>query len=285
MRARKRFGQHFLEPAWVTKLVAAIEPSPTDRFIEIGPGRGALTVPLASKVASLLVIEVDRDLAARLQERALPNVTVQVADVLTVDLGELAKQIGGTPLDSREPSVARDGKVPRSTTQKVRVVGNLPYNISSPILFRLLDAAEATGALQDATLMLQKEVADRLVAQPGTGDYGVLTLSTALGADVTRVLALPPGAFRPPPKVRSSVVRLTFRPPPPSVHHPGLIIDIVRAMFTQRRKMLSNALAPYASSRGISPHEALAAAGLDGRRRPETLTLVEVARLADEFAR
>jgi 16S rRNA (adenine1518-N6/adenine1519-N6)-dimethyltransferase len=262
VKARKRFGQHFLEPAWVNKLVAALDVSPADRFIEIGPGRGAITVPLAARVASLLAIEVDRDLAAALQARMLPNVTVMTADVLDVDLAELASQIGGT-----------------------RVVGNLPYNISSPILFRLLDAAEATASLRDATLMLQKEVADRLVAQPGTGDYGVLTLSIALGADVTTILALPPGAFRPPPKVRSSVVRLTFRPPPPGVHHRGLILALVRAMFMQRRKMLSNAIAPFASSRGISAPEALAAAGLDGRRRPETLTLQEVSRLADEFAR
>jgi 16S rRNA (adenine1518-N6/adenine1519-N6)-dimethyltransferase len=287
VRARKRFGQHFLEPAWVSKLVAALDAAPTDRFIEIGPGRGAITLPLASQVASLLAIEVDRDLAAALQARMLPNVTVLTADVLDVDLGELATEIGGTSRDSREPSATLNSTAAShdDDRHKVRVVGNLPYNISSPILFRLLDAAEATGSLRDATLMLQKEVADRLAAQPGTGDYGVLTLSIALGADVSTLLALPPGAFRPPPKVRSSVVRLTFRPPPPEVHHRALILDLVRAMFTQRRKMLSNAVAPYASSRGISPRAALAAAGLDGRRRPETLTLAEVARLADEFAR
>jgi 16S rRNA (adenine1518-N6/adenine1519-N6)-dimethyltransferase len=286
VRARKRFGQHFLEPAWVNKLVVALDASPADRFIEIGPGRGAITAPLAAKVASLLAIEVDRDLAAALQARMLPNVTVMTADVLEVDLGQLAAQIVGTARDAQEASPLYPAAASGShDSDKVRVVGNLPYNISSPILFRLLDAAEATGSLRDATLMLQKEVADRLVARPGTGDYGVLTLSIALGADVNMILALPPGAFRPPPKVRSSVVRLTFRPAPPGVNHRGVILDLVRAMFTQRRKMLSNAVAPYASSRGISAPAALAAAGLDGRRRPETLTLAEVSRLADEFAR
>ena len=204
MRARKRFAQHFLEPAWVAKLVAAIEPLKTDRMIEIGPGHGAITIPLAAKVDRLLAIEVDRDLAAALDARALPNVTVVTADVLAVSLVDLAR------------SFANDAGAPGS---RLRVVGNLPYNISSPILFRLIDAAPAAG-LGDATLMLQEEVADRLVAGPGTGEYGVLTLCTALGADVTRLLSLPPGAFRPAPKVRSAVVRLTFRPPPPEIRDP-----------------------------------------------------------------
>lgn len=268
MRPRKRFGQHFLEPTWVAKLVTAIAPSSTDRLLEIGPGRGAITGPLSAKVAKLLAVEIDRDLAMALQQRALPNVTVITTDVLEADLGELVRrELAATP-DS-----------------KVRVAGNLPYNISSPILFRLLDAAATTGLLQDATLMLQKEVADRLVARPSTREYGVLTLITALGADVKALLELPPGAFRPQPKVRSTVVRLRFRPKPPDVHHPQLVIEIVRALFTQRRKMLSNALAPFATRRGTTAQEALDQAGLDSRRRPETLELSEVARLADVFAR
>jgi len=268
VRPRKRFAQHFLEPAWVTKVVAAMMPAPTDNFLEIGPGRGALTVPLAARVARVVAIEVDRDLAAALVDRALPNLTVVTADVLHVDLGAIAaRELGATALN------------------KVRVAGNLPYNISSPILVRLLDVASATGLFQDATLMLQKEVAERLLARPGTGEYGVLTLTTALAADVTALLELPPGAFRPAPKVRSTVVQLVFRPPPAEVRHPQLVVQIVRAMFTQRRKVVSNALAPFASARGLSAHEALAAAGLDPRRRPETLELAEVARLADVFER
>jgi 16S rRNA (adenine1518-N6/adenine1519-N6)-dimethyltransferase len=193
---------------------------------------------------------------------------VITADVLDLDLGALvARELGATP------------------AAKGRVTGNLPYNISSPILVRLLDAAAATAALGDATLMLQKEVADRLMARPSTREYGVLTLTAALGADVTPLLELPPGAFRPVPRVHSTVVRLAFRPHPPEVHDSRLVVDIVRAIFTQRRKMLSNALASFASARGLGAHDVLRAAGVDSRRRPETLELAEVARLADEFAR
>ena len=264
MKARKRFGQHFLEPAWVVKLIDAVAPSPGDRMIEIGPGRAALTEPLAARVEQLLAVEVDRDLAAALTARHIPNLTVVTADVLDVDLGELAK---------RELQATAD--------RKVRVVGNLPYNISSPILFRLLDAAAATNAFQDATVMLQKEVADRLVAAPGTGDYGVLTITAALGADITRVLSLPPGAFRPMPKVHSAVVRLTFRPPTVDIKDQRVLVELVRSVFTQRRKTLSNALASFAEGRGRDAKASLAAAGIDPSRRPETLQLVEFARLAD----
>ncbi len=276
MRSRKRFGQHFLEPAWVAKLIAAIDPLPTDRFIEIGPGRGAITLPLASKAARLLAVEVDRELAAALRARALPNVSVVTADVLSVDLAALARRELGAAPCFVQPSV------PPSPAIRVRVAGSLPYNISSPILVRLLDAA-ASGLFHDATLMLQHEVAERLVAKPGTGDYGVLTLTTALRADVKRVLSLPPGAFRPAPKVRSAVIRLEFRPLPPTVHRPKLVVEIVRAVFTQRRKTLANALAPFAAGRGMSAKDALARAGIDARRRPETLVLEELARLSEVF--
>lgn len=258
VKARKRFGQHFLEPAWVAKLIDAIAPQAADCFLEIGPGRGAITAPLSSRARQVTAVEVDRDLAAALQSRALPNVTVVTADVLDADLAAIAAQHGG----------------------RVRVAGNLPYNISSPILFRLLEAS-ASGDFEDATLMLQKEVADRIVATPGTRDYGVLTLSTAMRADVRQLLALPPGAFRPAPKVRSAVVRLTFRPPPPYVADPDLVVRIVRSVFTQRRKTVTNALAPFASSRARDAAAVLATAGIDGRRRPETLTLAEYARLAE----
>jgi 16S rRNA (adenine1518-N6/adenine1519-N6)-dimethyltransferase len=259
--ARKRFGQHFLEPQWVAKLVASIAPTPSDRFLEIGPGRGAITGPLAARVDRVVAVEVDRDLAAELGARGLVNVTVINADVLRVDLAEIASGLAAP----------------------VRVAGNLPYNLSSPILIRLL-AASVSGLFKDATLMLQKEVADRLVAQPHTGEYGVLTLSTAMRADVTQLLSLPPGAFRPAPKVHSSVVRLDFRPPPPGVHHPELVIEIVRSVFTQRRKTLSNALTPFAKSRGHDARVLLASAHIDPKRRPETLGLTEYARLADVLA-
>jgi 16S rRNA (adenine1518-N6/adenine1519-N6)-dimethyltransferase len=261
-KARKRFAQHFLEPAWVGKLVAAMAPAPDDVFIEIGPGRGAITEPLAARVARLVVVEVDRDLAAALETR-WSNVTVVNHDVLDVDLNALASQ-------------ATAGLAPG---RPVRIAGNLPYNISSPILFTLLEAS-ASGAFRDAHLMLQKEVADRLVARPGTREYGVLTLSTMLRADVSRVLSLPPGAFRPAPKVHSAVVRLAFRPPPVEVDDPELVVSVVRAVFTQRRKTIANALAPYASARGGSAREWLAAAAIDPDLRPENLTLIDFARLS-----
>jgi 16S rRNA (adenine1518-N6/adenine1519-N6)-dimethyltransferase len=257
-KARKRFGQHFLEPAWVTKLIAAIAPQPTDHFIEIGPGRGAITGPLAARVARLVVIEVDRDLARALAARGLANLLVVTEDVLEVDLVAIAASAG---------------------TTRFRLAGNLPYNISSPILFKLL-AASASGRFVDAHLMLQKEVADRLVARPGSADYGVLTLSTTIRADVTRVLSLPPGAFRPAPKVHSAVVRLSFRPPPADVEDPELLVRIVRSVFTQRRKTMGNALAPFAESLGVNPRELLEKAAIDARVRPETLALSDYARLS-----
>ena len=270
MKARKRFAQHFLEAPWVTKLVAAAAATPDDSILEIGPGRGAITRPLAAQVKRLLAIEVDRDLAADLQAAALPNVTVVTNDVLSVEL---------------EPIITAWLGTPAGPANQIRIVGNLPYNISSPILFALLDLAAKTGGVQDAMLMLQKEVADRLVARTGTGDYGVLTVLTALNADVTRVLSLPPGAFRPPPKVHSAVVRLVFRAPKVDVRNQELFVRMVRSMFTQRRKTISNALKPFGVERGVEPMAALAAAGTDPKRRPETLDLAEMAALAGRFSR
>lgn len=266
MRARKRFAQHFLEPAWVNKLVAAAAIEPDDSVMEIGPGRGAITRPLAERCARLLAIEVDRDLAADLQTVDLPNVTVVNGDVLSIDLVPILREwLGNAP----------------GPDQPFRVVGNLPYNISSPILFRLIELAGATRGLRDALLMLQKEVADRLVARVGTKDYGVLTVLTAVHADVTRVLSLPPGAFRPPPKVHSAVVRLTFRPPQVAIGNERTFVRMVRTVFTQRRKTVGNALKPFASETGVDAASALKAIGIDSRRRPETLELAEFAALAN----
>ncbi|MGH9386188.1 MAG: 16S rRNA (adenine(1518)-N(6)/adenine(1519)-N(6))-dimethyltransferase RsmA [Vicinamibacterales bacterium] len=267
MKARRRFAQHFLEAAWVEKLVAAIDLHSDDWVLEIGPGRGALTRPLASRAARLLGVEIDRDLATALDRERLPNVTVLTGDVLTIDLAAAIQ------------NWLRDAA---GSASRVRVVGNLPYNVSSPILFRLLDLAPTIG-FRDATLMLQKEVADRLVARVGTGEYGVLTIITSLRADVTRVLSLPPGAFRPAPKVHSAVVRLAFRPTPLAVSDQALLVRMVRGVFTQRRKTLLNALTPFADQRQVAAAEALARAGVDGRRRPETLTLAEFAALGRAF--
>ena len=257
-RARKRFGQHFLEPAWVARLITAVAPASDETFIEIGPGRGALTAPLAEHAGKVIAVELDRDLAATLAPRVQPNVRLVQANFLDVDLPQLL-QGEHTP---------------------VRVVGNLPYNVASPILFRLLDTADEGRLLRDATLMVQREVADRIVAAPGGGDYGALSIQVQLVADVERVLSLPPGAFRPPPKVHSAVVQLRFRPPRVDVGSRDVFERVVRGLFLQRRKTLANALKPVAASFGHSSLDVLQKAGLDGGRRPETLSLEDIARLS-----
>jgi 16S rRNA (adenine1518-N6/adenine1519-N6)-dimethyltransferase len=255
--ARKRFGQHFLERAWVAKLVDAVEPEPTDTFLEIGPGRGALTQALAPRVGRIIAIEIDRDLVADLRARVPGNVTVIEGDFLDTDVAGL---IAGEP-------------------HPVRVIGNLPYNVSSPILFKLLDAADEGRRFADASLMLQKEVADRLVARPGTREYGVLAIQVALLAKVESLLTLPPGAFRPPPQVTSAVVRLAFHPAAIDIGDRRTFERLVRGTFLQRRKMLANALAPVASALGRSADDVIARAEVDGRKRPEALTLDDFARL------
>jgi 16S rRNA (adenine1518-N6/adenine1519-N6)-dimethyltransferase len=259
-RAKKRLGQHFLQPAWAEKLVEAIQPATDDQFLEIGPGPGALTTRLAPRVRHITAIELDPDMIAALRPVLPANVTLVESDILDADLAGL---IGG---------------------QRARVAGNLPYNISSPILFSLLDLHKATAALVDATLMLQREVAERIEAGPGTKEYGVLSILIQMHADVGRVLALPPGAFRPAPRVHSSVIRLTFRPPRVPVRDERLFESMVRTMFMQRRKTLANALRPFAATMAHDAGRALAGAGIDPKRRPETLQLDEVARLADVFA-
>ena len=270
-RPRKRFGQHFLAPEWADKLVDAIAPRAGDRVLEIGPGPGALTLRLAPRVAHLTAIEVDRDLLALLRPQLPANVDLVGGDVLDVDL---------------EPILA-------AAPGPLRVVGNLPYNISSPILFRLLDvwrthartasSAERPAPWTDATLMVQREVADRIDARPGSGEYGPLAIAIQMHADVRRVLALPPGAFRPPPRVHSAVVQLSFRAPAVPVRDEGTMDAMVRSVFTQRRKTLGNALAPFATARGRDARTVLADAGIDPIRRAETLQLSELARLADRF--
>ena len=262
MQARKRFGQNFLEPAWADKVVAAIAPTPDDVFLEIGPGRGILTLRLAPKVSRLFAVEIDRDLIASLLPQLGPNTSIVEGDVLDIDLAVTLASI--------------DTSVP------IRVAGNLPYNISSPVLFQLLRLHEERG-LKDATLMLQREVADRLTARPDTGEYGVMSVLVQRVADVTRLLALPPGAFRPPPAVKSALIRLAFRPPLVRVLDEGIFERMVRSMFMRRRKTLGNALTPFAADFGVSAADALRDANIDAKRRPETLEIVEIARLADVF--
>ena len=260
IRARKRFGQHFLEPAWVDKIIAAIDARSDERFLEIGPGRGALTRPLAARAARVTAVEIDRDLVRALHDTAVPNLTVVEGDFLNPQVRE---QITRHILTAGAPC---------------RVAGNLPYNVASPILFSLLDLFNMGVPLLDATVMLQREVADRLLASPGSKTYGPLTVLVGHNASVERVLNLPAGAFRPAPRVLSSVVRLRFHRPEPGVRDPARFRDLVHAVFSRRRKTMANAI------------QALPGAGrlpgwLDGRRRPETLAIAEFARLADDFPR
>jgi 16S rRNA (adenine1518-N6/adenine1519-N6)-dimethyltransferase len=271
-RARKRFGQHFLEPAWVTRLVTLVDPGPDDTFLEIGPGRGALTRELAPRVNRVIAIEIDRDLAAALPATVPSNVTVIEGDFLEMDL-EAGLRRGG------EPDLLREARPTAPGVHTMRVIGNLPYNISSPILFKLLRAADEGRRFSDATLMLQKEVVDRLTAAPGTGDYGTLAIQVARVADVARLLTLPPGAFRPPPRVTSAVVCLRFRPPTVDVGNATIFEKVVRGIFLQRRKMLGNALKPVAHGMGQAASAVLDRTGIDPTRRPETLTLDEIARI------
>jgi 16S rRNA (adenine1518-N6/adenine1519-N6)-dimethyltransferase len=259
VRAKKQFGQHFLEPAWADRLVLAIAPQATDRFLEIGPGPGALTMRLAPKVEHLTAVELDRDLASALRPKLPVNVTLVEQDILEFDFVAAAE---------------RD----------IRVAGNLPYNVSSPILFALLKARRLGARLRDATLMLQREVADRIEGKPGTKDYGTLAIFVGLRANVRRVLTLPPGAFRPIPKVHSAVLRLEFREPDVAIADEDVFEQVVRSIFTQRRKTLQNALKPVSEARGLDPRAIVARTGLDGMRRPETLQLAELARLADAIA-
>jgi 16S rRNA (adenine1518-N6/adenine1519-N6)-dimethyltransferase len=264
MRARRRFGQNFLEAAWVTKVVQAIAPGDRETFIEIGPGRGALTRPLAARVSRVIAYEIDRDLAAELEAAAPANLTVVQGDFLERET-----------TDSRLP------------TTDFRVAGNLPYNVASPILFKLAALYADGHLLQDATVMLQREVGDRLMAAPGSREYGVLSVLIQHSASVERLLALPPGAFRPRPKVNSVLVRLTFHPPTPVVANRATFTRLVQAVFTRRRKTLANALLAFpgaGAAAPLPPVEALRRAGLDGTRRPETLSVAEFARLADIYA-
>ena len=256
-RARKRFGQNFLhDPGVIQRIVAAIDPRPGQRLVEIGPGQGALTLPLLERAGSLDVIELDRDLIAPLQALATGHGELRIhnADALKFDFRSLAQD--GAPL---------------------RVVGNLPYNISTPLLFHLIAQADA---IQDMHFMLQKEVVDRMAASPGSGDYGRLSVMVQFYCEVTRLFTVGPGAFRPAPKVDSAVVRLIpHRRPVVDVRDPAVFAAVVNQAFSQRRKTLRNALKRMLSDENIR------AAGIDPGVRPEELNLAQFAALANLAAR
>lgn len=249
---RKRFGQHFLHDATVLERIReALDPRPGDHLVEIGPGRGALTRLLLQCTGTTLdAIEIDRDLAQLLAPLFNDSARCQLhqTDVLKFDFAALAHARGG----------------------RLRVIGNLPYNISTPLLFHLLSQA---GAICDLHVMLQREVVERMAAQPASGDYGRLTIMLAPYVEVQSLFEVGPGAFRPPPRVWSAVARLTVRARPlfaVSPHYAAL----VAAAFTQRRKTLRNALSAFLSRDEIS------ACGIDPGARPETLTPADFNTLA-----
>ncbi len=249
--ARKRFGQHFLTDKYIIEaIVEAIAPRSGDAMVEIGPGLAALTQPLVERLGRLTVIELDRDLAVQL--RAHPQLKVVESDVLKVDFRALAAEAveGGN---------------------KLRVVGNLPYNISTPILFHLLDVADV---VQDQHFMLQKEVIDRMVATPSNGDYSRLSVMLQWRYAMENVLFVPPASFDPPPRVDSAIVRMVPHPAP-AVLDVALFSELVRVAFSQRRKLLRHSLGKWLEQRGF-------AGSFNLQRRAEEVPVAEYIALAQQ---
>ncbi|MBO9678712.1 MAG: 16S rRNA (adenine(1518)-N(6)/adenine(1519)-N(6))-dimethyltransferase RsmA [Acidovorax sp.] len=247
---RKRFGQHFLcDDGIIDAIVRAIAPLPGQPMVEIGPGLAALTQPLVERLGRLTVVELDRDLAARLRQHG--QLDVIESDVLKVDFTQVAQRLG----------------VP-----KVRVVGNLPYNISTPILFHLLAHVDA---IADQHFMLQKEVIDRMVARPATGDYGRLSVMLQWRYAMEDVLFVPPESFDPPPRVDSAVVRMAPHAAPAPVDIARLE-TLVQVAFSQRRKLLRHALGRWLDEQGYG-------GGFDLQRRAEEVPVQEFVALALEL--
>jgi len=251
---RKRFGQHFLtDRGIINAIVDAIAPVAGQPMVEIGPGLAALTQPLVERLGHLTVIELDRDLAVRLREH--PQLSVVESDVLKVDFRALAAQMLG--------------KATAAPLSNVRVVGNLPYNISTPILFHLLAQVDV---IEDQHFMLQKEVIDRMVAQPSTSDYSRLSVMLQWRYDMANVLFVPPESFDPPPRVDSAVVRMVPLTQPPDVHFKTLE-TLVQVAFSQRRKILRNTLGKWLDEKGF-------AGQFDLQRRAEEVPVAEFVALA-----
>ena len=248
-QARKRFGQHFLTDAGVIhQIVRAVDPRPGQALVEIGPGLGALTQPLLERCGALTVIELDRDLAARWRSRQ--GVTVVEADVLNVDFSALV-----------------------APQQRLRIVGNLPYNISTPILFHLLEVAEV---VLDQHVMLQKEVVQRMAAGPGGKDFGRLSVMLQWRYRIEALLDVPPGAFDPPPRVDSAVVRMTPLAVPPQLDQ-RLLRELVTSAFSQRRKLLRHSLGRWLEARSFGGE-------FDLQRRAEEVPVAEYVALAQALA-
>lgn len=254
-RPRKRFGQHFLrDENVVMRIVTAINPQPNDHIVEIGPGMGVLTEALLVHVPEMDAVELDRDIIPKLTERcgSLGRLNIHTADALRFDFSSLA-----------------------GDNRPLRIVGNLPYNISTPLMFHLL---ESRHLIQDMHFMLQKEVVDRMAAQPGTKDYGRLSVMMQYHCQVESLFNVPPDAFNPPPKVDSSIVRLVpYKTPMISVDNIEMLETLVTAAFSQRRKTLRNTLRNYLSS------EQIEAQGIDPSRRAESLSLSDFAKLSNAY--
>ena len=250
-QARKRFGQHFLtDKAVIAEIVDAIDAQPGQAMVEIGPGLAAMTQPLVERLGHLQVIELDRDLAARLRQHK--QLTVHEADVLKVDITALAAGLGA---------------------QTLRVVGNLPYNISTPILFHLLDHV---AVIQDQHFMLQKEVVERMVAAPSSAAYGRLSVMLQWRYAMEMVVEVGPMAFDPPPRVDSAVVRMTPHAQPAPLPL-ALLSELVQVAFSQRRKLLRHTLGKWLQERGV-------AADFDVQRRAEEVAVAEYVQLAQRVS-
>ena len=257
--AKKHLGQNFLhDAAVIDRIVHAIAPKPGDTLVELGPGQGALTFPLLRAHGALTAIEFDRDIIAPLSARASEYGALRLinANVLDVDFTALAADAGA---------------------ERIRLVGNLPYNLSSPILFHAVDHL---AAIQDMHFMLQKEVVERMAAEPGSKVYGRLSVMLQAVCHVVPLFVVPPGAFRPAPKVDSAIVRLAPRDPSTiGIEHPKVFSQLVRAAFGQRRKTLRNALNGFATS------EQIVAAALKPEVRAEQVSVPEFIHLANIVAR
>ena len=252
--ARKRFGQHFLhDPGVIQRIVAAIDPRPEERLVEIGPGLGAITLPLLARLPELHAIEIDRDAIHHLRATTQETTALQLheGDALEFDLAALD-----------------DGR-------RLRVVGNLPYNISTPLLFRLI---EQRDHIRDMHFMLQKEVVDRMAAAPDSEHYGRLTVMLAPWLRIEPLFDIGPGAFRPPPRVISTFVRLAPHAEPLRIEQPRLYANVVAAAFSQRRKTLRNSL------KAILSQDEIRAAGIDPGVRAETIPAAGFAALAAQLA-